>query len=282
MEQANQEQEVRIYYDRNTRKFFRLLSKSTPKTIHQPLFATDKMSLAEALHTQHKLILEILLSNTTYRRVLDLGCGVGESLLYLAKHTPDSYSFQGITLSPDQARIATKSIDENHLAHRITVIEASYQSLPTKIRMIDLAYAIESYIHSTHVPGLLAQTAAALNPHARFILIDDFLMKKPVSGREMKILKDFRKGWLANAQFTVDEISSLAKEHGFVLESYSDLSPMLRLHRPRDWFIALLAPLAHALLPYSQYARFLVGGNARQAAYRNKLLQYAMLVFVRQ
>ena len=57
-----------------------------------------------------------------------------------------------------------------------------------------------------------------------------------------------------------------------------DLTGYLRLNRPRDRWIRLIAPVARLLAPVSRYCTFLVGGNARQSAYQQGLLQYMQLV----
>ena len=60
--------------------------------------------------------------------VVDLGCGVGASLCYLAARLPVRGT--GITLSPIQARFAKQRIRKSGFADRIRCIEGDYCDIP--------------------------------------------------------------------------------------------------------------------------------------------------------
>lgn len=77
--------------------------------------------------------------------VVDLGCGVGGSLCYLAGRLPIRAT--GITLSPVQARLAADRVRAAGLADRVTCIEGDYTRLPGGVAPADLAFAIESFVH---------------------------------------------------------------------------------------------------------------------------------------
>ncbi len=282
MRKTDKEQEVRHYYDRNTFRFLRLARRSAPQAIHQPLYVHEQMTLEDALHTPHKKILELLSTGVHDGIILDLGCGVGESILYMAKHTPVNFKYYGITISGNQARNASSRISLSGLSARIQIIEGSFQSLPSELPSIDLAYAIESFVHSPDPSEFFSQVSAKLKRGGQLILFDDFLRKLSEDQSDMNILSDLKTGWLANTLLTSEQVTNLAVQAGFRQESNTDLSGMLSLHRLRDTFIHLLAPLARLFLQHSQYCRFLVGGDARQRAYQRGLLQYAMLVFVKR
>ena len=281
MQTPPKEQEVRLYYDRNMYPFLRFARNSAPKAIHQPLYEHPHMSLEDALHTHHRKILHTLPKEINGRSILDLGCGVGESMMYLAQHTPSDFKFYGITLSAAQALAASARILKAGLSDRIQVIKGSFQSLPPTIQNVEVAYAIESFIHSPDPSEFFVQVNSALNQGGRLILFDDFLTREPENQTERNILTDLKSGWLANTLLTVEQTTCLALQTGFLRESSDDLSGLLRLQRLRDKCIHLLAPLARLLLHHSQYCRFLVGGDARQQAYHEGLLQYAMLVFTK-
>ena len=61
--------------------------------------------------------------------VVDLGCGVGASLCYLAGLLPITGT--GVTLSPIQVQAARKRIESEGLSGRVDCIEGDYADLPT-------------------------------------------------------------------------------------------------------------------------------------------------------
>ena len=238
--------------------------------------------MEEALHTQHRYILKALPATTDRCDILDLGCGVGESMLFLAKQTNANFCFQGITLSKVQADAGRQYINAAGIQERITMLEGSFQQLPKSLPPIDLAYAIEAFIHSPDADQMLSEVASVLKTGGTIILFDDFLTHKPNDPKEQRIVHDLENGWLALSLLTIEEIKTLAYRHGFRVESERDFSRQLRLYRMRDRFIKLIVPLARLFMRSSQYCRFLVGGDARQRAYQNGLLKYVMLTFTKE
>ena len=77
--------------------------------------------------------------------VVDLGCGIGASLCYLAQQLP--LHGTGVTLSPVQVRFAEARIASLGLSDRVRCVEGDYTALPSGIAPADLAYAIESFVH---------------------------------------------------------------------------------------------------------------------------------------
>src|SRR3954451_470952 len=92
-------EDVRRYYDANTRKF---LLAGSQRAIHRELWGPGVTSRSEAAHHAHALVLDELRPED--RRVLDLGCGVGTAALYLAGRRP--VEVLGISISPEQIRLA--------------------------------------------------------------------------------------------------------------------------------------------------------------------------------
>ena len=76
--------------------------------------------------------------------VLDLGCGVGGTLFYLAARMP--IDGIGVTLSPVGVRLAQSLALENGTAGQCRFIEANYLALPD-VGPRQAVYAIESFLH---------------------------------------------------------------------------------------------------------------------------------------
>jgi cyclopropane fatty-acyl-phospholipid synthase-like methyltransferase len=273
------ENQVRRYYDRNTSWFLGLSRRRKPKAIHQPLYTKTDMSLEEALHTHHERIREHIPESSGHYSILDLGCGVGASMIYLAHHTPESVQYIGITISGTQVAQADTRIATIGLINRIKIINGSFQSLPATIPSIDLAYGIESFIHSPDPSAFFEQVSGVLKTNGHLILFDDFLHLRVTNEKEQHILDNLKNGWLANSLLTIDEINTLANQAGLHLIADTDYTSSLRLWRIRDKCVHLIVPFAQLLKNSSEYCRFLIGGDARQRAYKKRLLQYHMLIF---
>ncbi|MFW5470303.1 SAM-dependent methyltransferase [Knoellia sp. CPCC 206435] len=265
---------VRRYYDRNTWKF--LLSGSQ-RAIHRELWGPGVTNRREAVHHAHALVLAEL--GPDDRRVLDLGCGVGTAALYLAARRP--VEVVGVSISPDQIRRA-----ERHAAAaaagpgpgQVRFAVADFTALPSDLAGVDLAFAIESFVHADPAAAFFREAARVLRPGGTLVVIDDVLAGDASHPR----LDDFRSGWHAPSVLSVAEAARLARVVGLELVESRDLSAMQRLSRPRDRLIHLAQPLLRLGRGRSMWADSMVGGDALQACHLGGVLEYRLLRFVRR
>ena len=99
----------------------------------------------------------------------------------------------------------------------------------------------------------------------------------PTSPRTGRRLAEFRTGWHAGTLLTVEQVRTLAAEHGLVLVRDLDLTAYLELRRPRDRWISVLVALGRAVRPSGPYWQSLVGGDALQWLLLRDLLSYRFL-----
>ena len=172
----------------------------------------------------YELILESIVKYTGRVRdlgvsnlnVLDAGCGLGSALMYMESHNP-SWTLQGRTLSEEQVNFVNHKLP----AHKFSVELGSYNELPEGA-LYDAIYSIEAMIHSTDIHATLQAWAQHLHPqHGSIVVIDDFLM--PGADKDEPEMQNFRKGWMANAFYTVTELSNIGRKYGLELVESRDL-----------------------------------------------------------
>jgi cyclopropane fatty-acyl-phospholipid synthase-like methyltransferase len=271
--------DVRGYYDENTARFERFGQGGG--TIHRAVWGEGVTSRDEAFRHIDELIwreLEPLTEKPVH--VLDLGCGVGASLIFLASRAP--FQATGATLSSVQALRASERAARASVADRVRFVEANFLELPESIPKAHLAFSIEAFVHGPDPQAYFAAAARHLHPHGILVVCDDFLTERgrhASAPHDRRWLDDVRTGWLANTLVTPEEATGLAAREGFELQKDVDLTPYLELGRPRDRMISLLVALGRRL-PFTGFAwRSLVGGNALQRALETGLLEYRFLVW---
>ncbi len=263
---------VREYYDSNTWKF--LLSGSE-RAIHRELWGPGVTTRREAVHHAHALVLDQLGGGD--RRVLDLGCGVGTTALYLARRRP--VDVVGVSISPAQVRLANRyAARGGPLLGEVRFRAADFTALPDDLTGFDLAFAIEAFVHADPAAAFFAGVARALRPGGALVIVDDVRTGE----REDPALDDFRAGWHAPSVLPVAETEALAAEAGLVLVASHDLSGLQRLGRPRDRVVHGAVPLLRRVRGRSPWAQSLVGGDALQHCHRAGLLEYRLLRFERR
>ena len=273
--------DVRSYYEVNTARFERFGQGGG--TIHRAVWGDGVKSRIEAFRYVDELVwreLEPFTRERAATHVLDLGCGVGASLAFLASRA--DIRATGATLSGVQAARARERARSAALEDRVAFIEANFLELPSSVPKAQLAFSIEAFVHGPDPRAYFEAASRYLVPGGLLVVCDDFLTdagRTDGSARARRRLDDVRTGWLANTLVTADEANQLAASAGFEPRRNLDLTPFLELARPRDRLIAALVALGRRL-PLSGFAwRSLVGGSALQRALSTGLLEYRFLVW---
>jgi SAM-dependent methyltransferase len=258
---------VSRYYDVNTRAFLARGEGGSEGVLHRAVWAEGVRDRSSAFHFVHELILkEIGAVGSPRPRVLDLGCGVGASLLYLLDRCP-AEGF-GITLSGEQYELAKKRGSAGWIRG-----DFCREQLPPAV---DVAYGIESFVHASDARAFFRNVGAALRSRGRLVLVDDFLVRGTMG---QTAVRDFAWGWHAASLLPPEEIDALAAEAGLALLTDRDLTPFLSLDRPRDRALALFLTVLRPFLPDTPRVRSLLGGSALRSCLKQGFVEYRFRVW---
>lgn len=101
--------------------------------------------------------------------ILDVGCGIGGSSLYLAEKFDASVT--GITLSPVQAARATERAQQANLSNRGQFLVADAQATPFADDSFDLVWSLESGEHMPDKTKFLQECYRVLKPGGKLIMV---------------------------------------------------------------------------------------------------------------
>lgn len=208
-------------------------------------------------------------------RVLDAGCGLGGTMLMLARTM--HASCVGLTLSPSQAATANAAAARAGLAARVRAEVRSYDLPPAG--PFDLIVAIESLAHSPNPNVSVVALAQALAPGGCLAVVDD-LPEPSAAGSDDLAL--FMRGWqcpvLWSGQAYVEAFSGL----GLDLLVDEDLSGECR---PRSFAridqLIRVNRLTRRLFGATALAQVLdsyLGGLALERMIRRGLIRYRLLI----
>lgn len=285
----NHSEQVRQYYEKNTRRFLSFHSDAQTKSIHQPLWAEAGFSLERAINYSNELILQEVRSlldqnGKSSITIADLGCGVGSSLFYLSERLSGKSLFYGVSISRTQIEMAQKRAESRP---EMTFIEGDFLDLPKDLPEIDIAFSIEAFAHAASAERYFEQVGQKLKPGGRLILIDDFLNDAinahHLAQKDKQHLEDFQYGWLIGSLKKQQELNKIATGNNLTLISSVDLTPYFKIYTLKNkwirFWVTLLRPLYDRLPFSSPYFQSWIGGNGKQHCLQKGIIQYKMMVF---
>jgi tocopherol O-methyltransferase len=147
-------------------------------------------------------------------RVLDAGCGVGGSAIWLARER-GAHGI-GITLSSAQVEAAQRNAAIAGCADRFEFHVCDYHSTPFPDETFDVVWALESSCYSSDKPSFLRESHRVLRPGGRIVIADGFCRREPQSAREQKSYEIFKHGLVLPDLWSSNEFVDEMRRCGFV------------------------------------------------------------------
>jgi len=271
---------VRDYYDQNTRLFLTFSNSKNTQNIHRSLWTDGAQTLDESLNITNEWIrLEIESVVTTGARIADLGCGVGAGLFYIAPRLQEPATVLGVTLSPEQARLAHQFSKRTGREKQIVFVEGDFMHVPVGAETLDVIFSVEAIVHAQEPERYFAEASRLLRPGGKLIIVDDYQAVRSFSPVETSWLNAFINGWHVPGVITVDHAALYAKSHHLQLVRDENLTQHLRLRNLQDnlarvlRFIGDRLPIKHAILSS------MLGSMALQQCLHMGVIEYHFLVF---
>jgi tocopherol O-methyltransferase len=140
--------------------------------MHHGYYGVDGKKQLDRRQAQIDLIEELLkwsaYSSPENPKIIDIGCGIGGSSLYLAEKLHGEVV--GITLSPVQANRAQERAAAAGLGKRATFKVANALDIPYPDNTFDLVWTLESGEHMPNKDKFLQECYRVLKPGGRMIL----------------------------------------------------------------------------------------------------------------
>ena len=271
---------VQEYYDNNTSWFLKLGQSKEAHNIHRLVWGPGVTTDEQAINYVNELIYQQLTQLSTQDiSILDLGCGVGATMSYIAQKSQKSQQIDGLTISKKQTEIGNQLFSKSELSASLTIHQGDFHDL-SRFNDKFLIYQIESFVHSDNPTRLIRQVAETLEKQGRYCLCDDFIVSHElISEGDQRLVQSFKDGWHIGNLHTIHEVISLTQQEGLRLVQQVDLTPYLNTYSYRDRFIGIFTYLYDKLPFKSVYWESLRGGDALQRATKRGLLEYWFIVF---
>lgn len=160
--------------------------------IHYGLWGPDTTSDREALLRANQTLAQGCHLGEG-QHVLDAGCGVGGTAIWLAKEF--GVRVTGLTNCEPHVALATEQAEQREVGHLVEFRYGDFMEMPFPNACFDAVLNHETYCYAPDKPAYLRGVHRILKPGGRWQTLDGFLTDKRFSESDETIHANMQRGW---------------------------------------------------------------------------------------
>ncbi len=172
-------------------------------------------------------------------RVLDAGCGLGGSSMWLAARR--RAEVVGITPVAHQVREARRIAAARGLQDKASFEQGDYTATPFADASFDVVWALESLCHARHKLAFYREAFRLLRPDGRLVIAEYIRKSRALSADTEMRMREWLDGWSIPDLDTREEHIAAATAAGFAEVRLSDSTHLTRRSLRRLYKLACLA-----------------------------------------
>jgi len=223
-------QNVIDYYEKNWPQFIKLWQVDKTHCIHYGFYEKGVHSHIQSVRNMNDFIdrlLRLNLKQGEQKFVLDAGCGIGGTVVHLVKKYP-SINFIGITIVPNQVKIAKQFAMENHVSSHTEFLLKNYLDTSFPSNYFDAVFSIEAICYTSKGREFVHEMQRILKPDGKLVVIDAFRTNVRLTQLLNTFYIWFCKGNSIPGHMAIEEFKTLLKTGGFTEIEDKNLSNNVR------------------------------------------------------
>lgn len=262
-------QDISKYYDLSEVHYRLFWNLEKSKSLHYGFWDDSTRNFHDALLNINKVLAETA-SIKNGEKVLDAGCGVGGSSVWLAKEK--NCKVVGISLNENQVKKANAFAKVSGVNDEVCFEQNDYTKTNFPDASFDIVWAIESVCYADNKSEFINEAFRLLKKGGRLIMAD-FFKRNDLNEKDNTVVKRWANGWAINDFATQEKFHQQLIEAEFKNIEFIDISEAImpsakRLYR--SYFVGFPAAKLYQL--FNKKATSL-GRNNVDTAY----LQYRTL-----
>lgn len=200
-------------YYKIAQPFYTLLWHRSSLGLHYGFWDETVSNRLQAI-TRENEVLADLAGVESGEVVLDAGCGVGGSGLWLSRNR--NATVYGLNITPSQLTKAQKIATKSEAKPTLGFVVGDYQQLPFKADSVYVYWSLESVEHSTDPEKMIKEAFRVLKPEGRIVIAGTFKGRESLTLRELRQLQTGTEvAGCFNEFRTANEIKLIMEDSGF-------------------------------------------------------------------
>jgi len=184
-------EDIATYYDVSEDHYMYFWDLNQSHALHYGYWDSTTKTFREALANINKVLSEKA-AITEDMHVLDAGCGIGGSSIWLAKNKQTNVT--GITLSAKQAARANAYVKQIGLSGKVQFQVQDFTNTNFDDASFDVVWAIESVCHASNKEDFIKEAHRLLKPGGQLVMADFFIVKEG-SAKDQSEIDAWGNGW---------------------------------------------------------------------------------------
>jgi tocopherol O-methyltransferase len=239
-------EDISRYYDLSETHYRRIWKLDKNRSLHYGYWDATTKNFHDALANINRVLADEAKIKSD-EKVLDAGCGVGGSSVWLAKER--SCKVVGISLNQRQIDKATAFAKQFGLDGNVVFEQNDYNNTDYAPGSFHVIWGIESICYADDKRKFLQEAFRLLKPGGR-IIIADFFKDSSLEGENARLVQQWANGWAINDFATREGFEESLNSIGFINIKITDITDNImpsakKLYR--SWFLGMVGAKLYRL-----------------------------------